>query len=78
MMESFLSMEIVSIRSNGNNMNSHNKFSDRSDIAPHDADRPEWQQERGERYGNRRKEISRLKWKERRKQRLKEKNLDFG
>jgi hypothetical protein len=58
-------------------MNSRNKFSDRSDTAPHDADRPEWQQERGERYGNRRKEISRLKWKDRRKQRLKEKNLDF-
>ena len=58
-------------------MNSRNKFSKRSDVAPPDADRPEWQRERGERYGNRRKEISRLKWKERRKQRLKEKRLDF-
>ncbi len=58
-------------------MNSFNKFSNRSDISSPDEDRPHWQRDRGERYGNRRKEMSRLKWKDRRKQRLKEKGLDF-
>lgn len=28
-----------------------------------------WQMERGERYGNRRKEVARLKWKERKRDR---------
>jgi hypothetical protein len=58
-------------------MNSYNKLSKRSDEAPFDWERPEWQRERGERYGNRRKEMSRLKWKERRQQRITEKRLDF-
>jgi hypothetical protein len=59
-------------------MNTYNKFSKRSDWGDGpDGDRPLWQQERGERYGNRRKEMSRLKWKERRQQRITEKRLDF-
>lgn len=40
-------------------------------------ERPEWQKQRGERYGNRRKEISRLKWKDRRRNKHKEKFQAF-
>lgn len=36
-----------------------------------------WQDMRGKRYGNRRKEIARLKRKERRQERIKGKRLDF-
>jgi len=47
-------------------MNKFNKESVRSGFINTSDQRPEWQQKRGIRYGNRRKEIAKLKVKNRR------------
>ena len=50
-------------------MNRLNKFSIRSGWIDTNEDRPKWQKDRGARYGNNRKYMAKLKWKQRKKQR---------
>lgn len=58
--------------------NKYNKHSDRSGWIDTADERPEWQQERGKRYGNRRKEVSRMKWEDRKRDRRKNKFNDYN
>jgi len=40
-------------------------------------DGKEWQEERGPRYGNQRKKLAFLKWKDRKRERYEKQNIDY-